>query len=145
MCNDSLFIPESVKSRNSFQFYFKITKGLSEFRNYLCRQIQWNKKEMREGISISHTNTHPYVGIIQIRLWVEAYNFLSACGPSSPCYQSYVIWPDFILNISRKNVKSGNRTRKVIISLRRRRNSLNSTAEIAISLLFAVEWSWVVW
>ena len=35
MCKDSLFIPESVKSRNSFQFYFKITKGLSEFRNYL--------------------------------------------------------------------------------------------------------------
>lgn len=35
MCKDSLFIPESVKSRNSFLSYFKITKELSEFRNYL--------------------------------------------------------------------------------------------------------------
>ena len=52
MCKDSLFIPESVKSRNSFQFYFKITKGLSEFRNYLYKKylvisgnIIFDKKE----------------------------------------------------------------------------------------------------
>ena len=35
MCKDSLFIPKSVKNKHSFLFYFKITRELSEFRNYL--------------------------------------------------------------------------------------------------------------
>ena len=34
--------------------------------------------------------THPYAGIIQIRLWVEVVNFLSACQTSSPFLQSLV-------------------------------------------------------
>ena len=36
MCKNSLFIPQSMKSKQSFLFYFKIAKELSEFRNYLC-------------------------------------------------------------------------------------------------------------
>lgn len=35
MCKDFLFIPQSVKNKHSFLFYFKIAKELSEFRNYL--------------------------------------------------------------------------------------------------------------
>ena len=35
MCKNSLFIPQSMKSKQSFLFYFKIAKELSEFRNYL--------------------------------------------------------------------------------------------------------------
>jgi len=35
-----------------------------------------------KGITISS----PYVGIIQIRLWVEILNFLSACLTSSPYF-----------------------------------------------------------
>ena len=34
--------------------------------------------------------THPYAGIIQIRLWVEVVNFLSACRTSSPVINPYV-------------------------------------------------------
>lgn len=35
MCKNSLFIPQSVKSKHSFLLYFEIAKELSEFRNYL--------------------------------------------------------------------------------------------------------------
>ena len=36
MCKNSLFIPQSVKSKHSFLICFEIAKELSEFRNYLC-------------------------------------------------------------------------------------------------------------
>ena len=35
MCKNSLFIPQSVKSKHSFLICFEIAKELSEFRNYL--------------------------------------------------------------------------------------------------------------
>ena len=35
MCKNSLFIPQSVKSKRSFLICFEIAKELSEFRNYL--------------------------------------------------------------------------------------------------------------
>ena len=39
MCKNSLFIPQSMKSKHSFLFYFKIAKELSEFRNYLNNHL----------------------------------------------------------------------------------------------------------
>ena len=33
--------------------------------------------------------THPYAGIIQIRVWDEVVNFLSACCTSSPVINPY--------------------------------------------------------
>ena len=40
MCKNSLFIPQSVKSKHSFLICFEIAKELSEFRNYLYHIIQ---------------------------------------------------------------------------------------------------------
>ena len=39
MCKNSLFIPQSVKSKHSFLICFEIAKELSEFRNYLSEYI----------------------------------------------------------------------------------------------------------
>ena len=55
MCKNSLFIPQSMKSKHSFLFYFKIAKELSEFRNYLyhikgkCLEIFLNTIYGRSG------------------------------------------------------------------------------------------------
>ena len=61
----------AVRTHASTSFFVAVFCFINTQLLSLCRQIQWNKKEMHEGISISHTNTHPYVGIIQIRLRVE--------------------------------------------------------------------------
>ena len=44
----------------------------------------------------------PYVGIIQIRLWVEGFSFLSACKTSSPL----CLLVNFIIYLSAKNGKT---------------------------------------
>ncbi len=44
----------------------------------------------------------PYVGIIQIRLWVEGLSFLSACQTSSPL----CLLTDFIIYLSLENGKA---------------------------------------
>jgi len=45
---------------------------------------------------------HPYVGIIQIRLWVEGFSFLSACKTSSPLCSLV----NLIIYLSAKNGKT---------------------------------------
>ena len=54
--------------------------------------IEIKKADIRGGISAENVHiVSPYVGITQIRLRVEVYNFLSACDTSSPVDNPYVI------------------------------------------------------
>lgn len=56
MCKNSLFIPQSVKSKPSFLFYFKIAKELSEFRNYLFKHHNKLKKESQSQVRVERTS-----------------------------------------------------------------------------------------
>lgn len=72
MCKNSLFIPQSMKSKHSFLFYFKIAKELSEFRNYLIVSV-YSSHVCRAG-----QNT-VYPAFI-IPLFSSAYNAFPSVG-----------------------------------------------------------------
>ncbi len=61
---------------------------------------------------------NPYVGIIQIRLWVEILNFLSACPTSSPIVSFNFLSPiKVFLSISQELWKVYNFFTKLFFSI----------------------------
>ena len=61
MCKNSLFIPQSMKSKHSFLFYFKIAKELSEFRNYLFIVMLGDKCGITETVAFSYVIMKKYI------------------------------------------------------------------------------------
>ena len=81
MCKNSLFIPQSVKSKHSFLLYFEIAKELSEFRNYLITcgiyGLYWLYKMGERCDRIKGMNGNS--GILYLILGIVGFSIISYC------------------------------------------------------------------
>ena len=59
------------------------------------------KRDTNKCISLKYCFIHSYVGIIQIRLWVEVLNFLSAWYTSSPCFLHMISIKACLIDVNR--------------------------------------------
>ena len=61
----------------------------------------YKKRDTNKCISLKYCFIHSYVGIIQIRLWVEVLNFLSAWYTSSPCFLHMISIKSCLIDVNR--------------------------------------------
>ena len=61
----------------------------------------YKKRDTNKCISLKYCFIHSYVGIIQIRLWVEVLNFLSAWYTSSPCFLHMISIKACLIDVNR--------------------------------------------